>query len=58
MLVVEGLIKKESFVRFRDSKLTQLLKDSLGGNCITTVIATVSPSLSEASETLSTLKFA
>ena len=35
--------KKGSFVPFRDSKLTRMLKDSLGGNCKTVMIATVSP---------------
>ena len=38
--------KKGFFVPFRDSKLTRMLKDSLGGNCKTVMIATVSPSSS------------
>ena len=38
--------KKGSFVPFRDSKLTRMLKDSLGGNCKTVMIATVSPASS------------
>eukprot|EP00698_Gefionella_okellyi_P023850 TRINITY_DN8263_c0_g1_i2.p1 TRINITY_DN8263_c0_g1~~TRINITY_DN8263_c0_g1_i2.p1 ORF type:complete len:849 (-),score=165.35 TRINITY_DN8263_c0_g1_i2:939-3485(-) len=45
-------------IHFRDSKLTYLLKDSLGGNTRTCMIATVSPTLSCMAETLSTLKFA
>eukprot|EP00667_Euglena_gracilis_P001041 EG_transcript_1041 len=45
-------------VPFRDSKLTFLLKDSLGGNSRTTVVATVHPNASSFGETLSTLKFA
>ncbi|VFQ73729.1 unnamed protein product [Cuscuta campestris] len=45
-------------VRYRDSKLTFLLQDSLGGNAKTIIIANVSPSSSFSLETLSTLKFA
>jgi len=47
-----------SFVNYRDSKLTFLLRDSLGGNSRTTVVANVSPSAMCSNETLSTLKFA
>lgn len=43
---------------YRDSKLTFLLRDSLGGNSKTAVIATVSPAASCQGETLSTLRFA
>lgn len=35
--------KKGFFVPYRDSKLTRLLKDSLGGNCRTVMIANISP---------------
>lgn len=42
----------------RDSKLTFLLKDALGGNAKLCVIATISPALSSLDETLSTLEFA
>ena len=42
----------------RDSKLTHLLQDSLGGNCNTTIIATISPSSLAFEETCATLKFA
>ncbi|TMW63763.1 hypothetical protein Poli38472_002704 [Pythium oligandrum] len=45
-------------VHYRDSKLTFLLRDSLGGNSITTIIATISAEEKFFSETLSTLKFA
>eukprot|EP01122_Echinamoeba_exundans_P001587 TRINITY_DN11608_c0_g1_i1.p1 TRINITY_DN11608_c0_g1~~TRINITY_DN11608_c0_g1_i1.p1 ORF type:complete len:443 (+),score=46.47 TRINITY_DN11608_c0_g1_i1:71-1399(+) len=45
-------------VQYRDSRLTFLLKDSLGGNSKTTIIATVSPADKNYGETLSTLKFA
>lgn len=47
-----------SHIPYRDSKLTRLLEDSLGGNCVTTLVATVSPSSCAFSESLSTLKFA
>lgn len=42
----------------RDSKLTHILQDSLGGNCMTIFIATISPALEAFDETVSTLKFA
>jgi hypothetical protein len=49
---------KSRHVHYRDSKLTFLLKDSLGGNSKTCIVAAVSPSASSFGETLSTLKFA
>ncbi|CAK9869214.1 unnamed protein product [Sphagnum jensenii] len=58
MILVDVANGKQRHVPYRDSKLTFLLQDSLGGNSKTTVIATVSPSNSNAAETLSTLKFA
>lgn len=45
-------------VPYRDSKLTRLLQDSLGGNTKTKIIATLSPSLDCIDESISTLKFA
>ena len=52
--------KKDSgdFIQYRNSKLTRLLEDSLGGNTFTAFIATISPAHESLSETLSTLKFA
>ena len=50
--------KKGSFVPFRDSKLTRMLKDSLGGNCKTVMIATISPASKQYEETINTLKYA
>lgn len=47
-----------SHIPYRDSKLTRLLEDSLGGNCKTTFMAMISPSVDAFSESLSTLKFA
>lgn len=43
---------------FRDSKLTRLLQDSIGGNCKTYLIATISPTHDCVDESISTLKFA
>eukprot|EP00758_Cryptobia_borreli_P006063 Tbor_TRINITY_DN5069_c0_g2::TRINITY_DN5069_c0_g2_i1::g.14276::m.14276 len=50
--------RKEKHVPFRNSCLTRVLQDSLGGNCKTTLIACISPSLDAYPESLSTLKFA
>ena len=50
--------KKASHVPYRDSKLTRLLQDSLGGNSRTLMIACVSPCDRDFVETLSTLKYA
>lgn len=53
-----GAGSRRPFVRYRDSKLTFLLRDSLGGNSKTVIVACVSPSALCFGETLSTLKFA
>lgn len=45
-------------IPYRDSKLTRILEDSLGGNCKTTMMAMISPALEAFVESLSTLKFA
>lgn len=50
--------RKGTFVPYWDSKLTRMLKDSLGGNCRTIMIVTVSPSEYQFEETLNTLKYA
>uniref|UniRef100_A0A3B5MJW4 Kinesin family member 21B n=1 Tax=Xiphophorus couchianus TaxID=32473 RepID=A0A3B5MJW4_9TELE len=50
--------KKAGHVPYRDSKLTRLLQDSLGGNSHTVMIACVSPSDRDFMETLNTLKYA
>ena len=47
-----------TFVPYRDSKLTRLLKDSLGGNCRTVMIANVSPCHINFEDTHNTLKYA
>uniref|UniRef100_A0A8C8ERI4 StAR-related lipid transfer protein 9 n=1 Tax=Oncorhynchus tshawytscha TaxID=74940 RepID=A0A8C8ERI4_ONCTS len=50
--------RRHCFIPYRDSVLTWLLKDSLGGNSKTIMIATVSPSCRSYNETLSTLRYA
>lgn len=52
------IVSLSSVLTCRDSKLTHLLQDSLGGNCNTTIIATISPSALAFEETCATLKFA
>ena len=46
------------YIPYRDSKLTRLLKDSLGGNCLTVMIANISPSNATYEDTHNTLKYA
>ena len=50
--------KNRIHIPYRDSKLTRLLEDSLGGNCKTTMIAMISPAHDAFNESLSTLYFA
>ncbi|GKY98176.1 hypothetical protein MPSEU_000775400 [Mayamaea pseudoterrestris] len=47
-----------SHIPYRDSKLTRLLRDSLGGNCRTVLIACVSPADVNAEESINTLRYA
>jgi hypothetical protein len=57
--VISALTSGNSeFVPYRDSKLTRLLQDSLGGNYKTTLIVNCSPHIYNSEETISTLKFA
>ncbi|XP_065611490.1 kinesin-like protein KIF18A [Cyrtonyx montezumae] len=49
---------KKQHIPYRNSKLTRLLKDSLGGNCRTIMIAAVSPSFMFYDDTYNTLKYA
>jgi hypothetical protein len=51
-------IKLQDHIPFRDSKLTWILKESLGGNSKTSMLATISPSSLNYSETLGTLRYA
>ena len=50
--------KKNNHIPYRDSKLTRLLSQALGGNSMTTIICTVSPASVNYYQTLSTLRFA
>jgi len=56
--VIGALRENSGRVPYRDSKLTRLLKDALGGNCKTVLIATISPALAAVEETISTLTYA
>lgn len=57
--VIQSLVDgKSKYIPYRDSKLTRLLQDSLGGNTRTLMIAAVSPASSNYEETLSTLRYA
>nr|XP_020762400.1 stAR-related lipid transfer protein 9 isoform X2 [Odocoileus virginianus texanus] len=53
-----GPSRRQSYIPYRDSVLTWLLKDSLGGNSRTIMVATVSPAHTSYSETMSTLRYA
>ncbi|XP_063839376.1 kinesin-like protein KIF18A [Ostrinia nubilalis] len=55
---INKLADGSSYIPYRDSKLTRLLKDSLGGNCKTVMIANVSPASSSYEDTYNTLKYA
>lgn len=50
--------RKSSHVPYRESKITRLLKDSLGGNARTSMIACLSPAAANFAENLNTLKYA
>jgi hypothetical protein len=56
--VIKAMTSPNKFIPYRDSKLTRLLKDSLGGNCRTVMIANVSPYILSYTDSLNTLKFA
>ena len=57
--VISSLVDgKSQHIPYRDSKLTRLLQDSLGGNTKTVMIAAISPSDFNYDETLSTLRYA
>jgi len=58
--VISALTERRgrAHIPYRDSKLTRLLEDSLGGNCRTTMMAMLSPAADSFAESLSTLKFA
>lgn len=57
--VISALIdEKSTHIPYRDSKLTRLLQDSLGGNSKTVMVATIGPASYNFEETLTTLRYA
>ena len=56
--VINSLAKGDKHIPYRDSKLTRLLQESLGGNSVTMMIAALSPADNNFDETLSTLRYA
>lgn len=57
-MVISSLSSEKDYIPYRDSKLTRILKDSLGGNYKTTLIVACSPHVFNSEETNATLKFA
>ncbi|XP_062386743.1 kinesin-1 heavy chain isoform X6 [Sardina pilchardus] len=55
--VISALAESSGYVPYRDSKMTRILQDSLGGNCRTTIVICCSPSSYNEAETKSTLMF-
>ncbi|KAK9432771.1 P-loop containing nucleoside triphosphate hydrolase protein [Lipomyces doorenjongii] len=56
--VINALVDRSSHIPYRESKLTRLLQDSLGGRTKTCIIATTSPAKMNLEETISTLDYA
>ena len=57
-MVIKALVEKHKHIPYRNSKLTRLLQDSLGGNSMTIMIANMSPAKSNFADSYSTLQFA
>ncbi|KAK1874581.1 Kinesin-1 heavy chain [Dissostichus eleginoides] len=55
--VISALAEGTAYIPYRDSKMTRILQDSLGGNCRTTIVICCSPSSYNESESKSTLMF-
>lgn len=56
--VINALVDRSAHIPYRESKLTRLLQDSLGGRTKTCIIATISPAKTNLEETISTLEYA
>lgn len=56
--VITSLVENSPHIPYRESKLTRLLQDSLGGTTKTCIVATISPASGSFDETLSTLDYA
>lgn len=56
--VITTLVERRPHIPYRESKLTRLLQDSLGGKTKTSIIATISPAYADLDDTLSTLDYA
>eukprot|EP00762_Andalucia_godoyi_P006558 ANDGO_05025.mRNA.1 Kinesin-like protein KIN-4A len=56
--VILGLDSNANYIHYRDSKLTRILQDSLGGNSFTTLLATTYPTIDNYEECMATLQFA
>jgi hypothetical protein len=56
--VIDALSRQQQHVPYRDSNLTYLLKNSLGGDAKTFMLATISPSSTVIDETINTLRYA
>ena len=60
MVIINLSSKKRGnkFVPYRNCRITQVLRDSLGGNCKTAMIATINPEAAQTEESISTCRFA
>jgi kinesin family protein 5 len=56
-MVINSLTAGKTHIPYRDSKLTRLLSDSLGGNSKTCIVVTASPCVYNVEETISTMRF-
>lgn len=55
---INALADGQKHIPYRDSKLTRLLKDSIGGNCRSVMIAAISPASTTFEDTFNTLRYA